>query len=141
MKVNCPRGPTFFNKKKKGLNYIFKRHRHAKEYQQCLRPGAEMPGTRIWKINTDELSRVAFPPSLSLCKGGKVNIPAGGKDKPAGWKCTFLVLQFAARMANPNQTTFTRAFHGSPFPRDKVLFSFLDYRASRTIFLLASVKP
>lgn len=60
MKVKRPRGPTFFNGGKKLLNYIFKRHRHAKGYQQRLRPEAEMPGMRIWKINTIELSTVAF---------------------------------------------------------------------------------
>ena len=59
MKMKCLRGPTFF-KGKKRLNYIFKRHRHAEEYQQCLRPEAEMPRMRIWKINTVELRIMAF---------------------------------------------------------------------------------
>lgn len=60
MKVKCPRGPTFFKGGKKRLNYIFRRHRHAKEYQQRLTAEAEMPRTRIWKINTVELGTVAF---------------------------------------------------------------------------------
>lgn len=60
MKVKCPRGPTFFKGKKKRLNYIFQRHRHAEEYQQCLGPEAEMPKMRIWKINTVELGIMAF---------------------------------------------------------------------------------
>ena len=54
-----PEGPAFF-KGKKRLNYIFKRHRHAEEYQQCLRPEAEMPTMRLWKINMVELGSVAL---------------------------------------------------------------------------------
>lgn len=56
-----PEGTYIFQrKKKKRLNYIFQRHRHAEEYQQCLGPEAEMPKMRIWKINTVELGIVAF---------------------------------------------------------------------------------
>lgn len=54
-----PEGTCIFQRGKKRPNYIFKRHRHAKEYQPCLRPGAEMPRTRLWKINTTELSTTA----------------------------------------------------------------------------------
>lgn len=60
-----PEGTYIFQReKKKRLNYIFQRHRHAEEYQQCLGPEAEMPKMRIWKINTVELGIVAcfFPP-------------------------------------------------------------------------------
>ena len=55
-----PEGTCIFQRKKKRLNYIFQRHRHAEEYQQCLGPEAEMPKMRIWKINTVELGIVAF---------------------------------------------------------------------------------
>lgn len=78
--MKCLRGPTFF-KGKKRLNYIFKRHRHAEEYQHCLRPEAEMPRMRIWKINTVELSIVAFFFFLGLLKGREVNTAAGKMDK------------------------------------------------------------
>lgn len=72
MKAKCPRGPAFFKGEKKRLNYIFKKHKHAREYQQCLRPEAEMPGTRVWKINTAELSTGAFF-FLGLWKAGEGN--------------------------------------------------------------------
>ena len=55
-----PEGAYIFQRGEKRLNYIFRRHRHAKEYQQRLTAEAEMPRTRIWKINTVELGTVAF---------------------------------------------------------------------------------
>ena len=100
MKVKCPRGPAFFKGKKKRLNYIFQRHRHAEEYQQCLGPEAEMPKMRIWKINTVELGIVAFFFFfLELLKVREVNTPAGKMDKAGMLERDFpSLLHFAAGM-------------------------------------------
>lgn len=105
MKVKCPRGPTFFKgKKKKRLNYIFQRHRHAEEYQQCLGPEAEMPKMRIWKINTVELGIVAFFFFLGLLKVREVNTPAGKMDKAGMLERAFpSLLHFAAGMVFPHK--------------------------------------
>lgn len=76
-----PEGTYIFQREKKRLNYIFQRHRHAEEYQQCLGPEAEMPKMRIWKINTVELGIVAFFFFLGLLKAREVNTAAGKTDK------------------------------------------------------------
>lgn len=111
MKVKCP-GAYIFQRGKKRLNYIFKRHRQAEEYQPCLGPEAEMPRTRIWKINTVELSTTAFfflPLFfLGLWKAGEVNTQPWGRGRrdgnaPLPSSCTLLLEgSFQKKLPSPS---------------------------------------
>lgn len=99
-----PEGTYIFQRGKKRLNYIFQRHRHAEEYQQCLGPEAEMPKMRIGKINTVELSIVAFFFPLGLLKAREANTAAGKMDKTGMMERAFpSLLRFAAGVVFPHK--------------------------------------
>lgn len=75
-----PEGACIFQREKKRLNYIFKRHRHAEEYQQRLRPEAEMPRRRFGRLTLLDSAPWPFF-CLRLWEAGEVNTPAGEMDK------------------------------------------------------------
>ena len=104
MKVKCPRGPTFFKGEKKDLIISFRGTDTPEEYQQCLGPEAEMPKMRIGKINTVELSIVAFFFPLGLLKAREANTAAGKMDKTGVMERAFpSLLRFAAGVVFPHK--------------------------------------
>lgn len=120
----APEGSYIFQRGRKRLNYIFKRHRRAEEYQQRLGPEAEMPRMSIWKINTAELGTVAFVcflPGAAESWGGERPGGSGGRasqdgNAPLPLACILLQRDTCYRPREPPVTPLPLRTGLSSFP-------------------------